>query len=256
MKDLKTAIIKFVTVAACSALWCGGVQTLLLAGPAGTNTPAGEGYLADLTALLSSDWPTNRTVNIVCHGHSVPAGYFKTPAVETFNAYPHLLHRGLKERFPNAVINVIVTAIGGENSEEGAKRFDSDVLSLKPDVVTLDYALNDRGIGLERAEKAWRVMIEKCRTRHIPVILLTPTLDLTAKLDDPQDPLNLHAVLIHRLAEDYHIGIADSLERFQQSIRNGVRPADLMSQGNHPNREGHALVATELLKWFMSHHVP
>jgi hypothetical protein len=97
--------------------------------------------LAEVSERLRAHWPTNRTVNIVCHGHSVPAGYFKTPVVETFNAYPHQLHRGLNDRFPHAVINVIVTAIGGEHSESGAKRFEQDVLSLRPDVVTIDYAL-------------------------------------------------------------------------------------------------------------------
>ena len=57
-------------------------------------------YLADILALLKKDWPDNRTVNIVCHGHSVPAGYFKTPTVDPMNSYPHLLHARLAERFP------------------------------------------------------------------------------------------------------------------------------------------------------------
>ena len=112
-------------------------------------------YLADVLSILREPWPENRTVNIVCHGHSVPAGYFATPAVDTFNAYPHLLHAGLKERFRNAVINVIVTAIGGENSSSGAERFERDVLCHRPDVVTIDYGLNDRGIGLDRATAGW-----------------------------------------------------------------------------------------------------
>src|SRR5665213_2969528 len=117
-------------------------------------------YLVNVCEELSKPWPKNRTVNIVCHGHSVPAGYFKTPEVRTFDGYPALLHQQLCRRFPHAVINVIVTAIGGENSESGALRFEGDVLSLRPDVVTIDYALNDRGIGLRRSEKAWRTMIE------------------------------------------------------------------------------------------------
>ena len=64
-------------------------------------------YLAGLSTAMQVLWPKNRTITIVCHGHSVPSGYFRTPVVDTFNAYPHLLHLGLKERFPNAVINVI-----------------------------------------------------------------------------------------------------------------------------------------------------
>jgi acyl-CoA thioesterase I len=207
-------------------------------------------YLAGVTRELEKSWPTNRTVNIVCHGHSVPSGYSRTPLVETFNAYPHLLHVGLCSRFPHAVINVIVTGIGGENSEQGAKRFMRDVLSLRPDVVTIDYALNDRNIGLARAEAAWRKMIEACLARKIPVLLLTPTADLKANLDDANDPLNQQAEQIRRLAAEYHVGLVDSLAQFRNFARAGGNLPALMAQPNHPNRKGHELVAAELLKWF------
>jgi acyl-CoA thioesterase-1 len=207
-------------------------------------------YLVDISAELKKAWPGNRAVDIVCHGHSVPAGYFKTPVVDTFNAYPHLLHVGLKEHFPNAVINVIVTAIGGENSVSGADRFERDVLSLRPDVVTIDYALNDRGLPLEQAAKAWSTMIEKAQAAKIKVILLTPTPDQASKLNDVNDPLNQHAEQIRKLAAQYHVGLVDSLEAFKQAIKSGAKLPDLMSQGNHPNRKGHDLVAAELLKWF------
>ena len=207
-------------------------------------------YLAGIAAELSVSWPKNHTVNIVCHGHSVPAGYFKTPAVHTFDAYPHLLHQGLCERYPHAVINVIVTAIGGEDSEQGAARFATSVLPLRPEVLTIDYALNDRRIGLARSEKAWRTMIEAALKQGIKVILLTPTGDLSAKLDDPQDLLNQHAALIRRLAAEYHVGLVDSLAQFQNYVRTGGHLEDIMAQVNHPNRKGHELVTTELLKWF------
>jgi lysophospholipase L1-like esterase len=209
-----------------------------------------ETYLAPVSTLLNAQWPTNRTVNIVCHGHSVPAGYFKTPVVDTFNAYPHLLHKALKEKFPNAVLNVIVTAIGGEESESGAKRFEQDVISMHPDVVTIDYALNDRRIGLKRAEDAWRSMITTALQRKIKLILLTPTPDIRANLDDPQDPLNQHAEQIRKLAREYHVGLADNLGRFQRTIRAGTKIEELMSQANHPNRAGHEIVLRELLLWF------
>ena len=207
-------------------------------------------YLASVCLELTKSWPANRTVNIVCHGHSVPAGYFRTPAVHTFEAYPYLLHRGLAERFPYAVINVIVTGIGGENSEQGAKRFRRDVLNLRPDVITIDYGLNDRAIGLARSEKAWRRMIEMALARHIKVILLTPTPDLTAHLDDPNDPLNEHAEQIRRLAAEYHVGLVDSLALFEAKVRSGTPLKTLMAQSNHPNYQGHQIVAAGLLNWF------
>ena len=207
-------------------------------------------YLADIVSELEKQWPDNHTITIVCHGHSVPAGYFKTPLVNTFNAYPHLLHQELKKRFPFAVINVIVTAIGGENSESGAARFASDVLPLKPDIVTIDYALNDRGLSLEKTKACWEDMIQQAKAANAKIFLLTPTPDKRADIDDPNDPLNQHAEQIRTLAQAHNVGLVDSYALFKQAIQNGIPLDDLMSQVNHPNRQGHDLVVNELIKWF------
>jgi len=210
-------------------------------------------YLADLVERLKVHWPDNETVNIVCHGHSVPAGYVASPLVDTFNAYPHLLHRGLKARFPYAVVNVIVTAVGGENSKSGATRFARDVLPHRPDVVTIDYGLNDRGLGPARAEKAWRMMVEAALAADVKIILMTPTPDLTQrqgyKGGDPGDLL-VHAAQIRELAGDYGVGLADSLAAFEAYVAAGNDLTDLLSWVNHPNRQGHELVARALLRWF------
>ena len=222
-----------------------------ITGPAGPLGPAvPSSYLASVVAELEKAWPRNRTVNIVCHGHSVPAGYFKTPVVDSFNAYPAGLHQKLKARFPLAVINVIVTAIGGENSVKGAARFARDVLSHRPDVVCIDYGLNDRASGLASARSAWVAMIESARAAGVKVILLSPTADTKARVEDPLDPLNQHAAQIRQLATDYGTGLVDSLGLFHAELRRGTRIEDLMSQFNHPNARGHALVALALLDWF------
>jgi acyl-CoA thioesterase-1 len=207
-------------------------------------------YLTELTELMKAKWPKNRTINIVCHGHSVPAGYFKTPVVDTFNAYPHLLHRALKERYPHAVINVIVTGIGGENSIRGAKRFEKDVLSLSPDLITIDYSLNDRGAGLEKAKEAWESMITTAKAKGIKVILLTPTEDTRSQSTDPKDPLAQHAEQVRKLAQEHEVALVDSLAAFQVYSKNEGKLADLMAQINHPNRKGHELVVAKLMEWF------
>jgi hypothetical protein len=95
-------------------------------------------------------------------------------------------------------------------------------------------------------------MITNALARDIKVILLTPTPDITAKLDDPKDPLNQHAEQIRRLAAEFHIGLAESLKAFEAKLKEGVPLKNLMAQSNHPNRAGHELVAAELLRWFPS----
>lgn len=211
-----------------------------------------ESYLAETKRELSAAWPHNRTIHVVCHGHSVPAGYFKTPVVDSLNAYPHLVHVGLKGRYPNAVLNVVVTAIGGETSAQGAERFERDVLAFAPAVVLIDYGLNDRRIGLEAAEGAWRKMIELAKSRGVKVLLLTPTGDTSARMGAPDDPLTLHAAQIRRLAAENEVGLVDSFGATMAYLATGGRLGDLMSQSNHPNRKGHELVAEEILKWFDS----
>ena len=207
-----------------------------------------KSYLQPLSTELMRIWPDNRTINIVCHGHSAPAGYAGFHVVDTFNAYPHLLHRMLKERYPMAVINVIVTAIGGECSASGEKRFASDVLPLRPDLITIDYALNDRYIGLEQAEQAWRSMIEQALARKIKVLLLTPGLEADCSTQNPELAV-AHAEQIRRLAAEYEVGLADCFEAFQQYCAKGGQISDLLSWINHCNRDGHRLIAREIFRW-------
>lgn len=114
-----------------------------------------ELYLEQIKAEMMVEWPKNRTINLVFHGHSVPAGYFKTPVVNTLASYPYIVLEQIKSKYPFTVVNIINTSIGGEHSESGEKRFESQVLNHTPDVVFIDYALNDRGIGLVRAKIAW-----------------------------------------------------------------------------------------------------
>lgn len=221
--------------------------------PNGASSPAPvdpANYLAEVAAISRVDWPKNRAVMIVCHGHSVPAGYFKTPVVNSLGSYPHHLRVGLAEKYPHAVINVVVTAIGGEDSEKGLQRFERDVMSLRPDVVTIDYGLNDRGMGLERAARAWRAMIERAQAGGAKVILLTPTPDTAAKWSDPADKLAQHAAQIRTLAREYQVALVDSYAAFQRHAMAGGVTESLMSQRNHPNEKGHALVSAALLAWF------
>lgn len=209
-------------------------------------------YLQDIISVLKAHYPENRTVNIVCHGHSVPAGYFATPMVDTFNAYPHLLLAGLKHRFPFAVINVIVTATCGENSDSGAQRFAEQVLCHRPDVITLDYGLNDRDIGLAKSRESWEEMIEKALANDTKVILLTPTGDISLSsswMGENKGLLEEHAVQIRDCASVFGVGLVDSLAAFQKYMEHG-KIEDLLSLGNHPNRKGHELVTEELLRWF------
>ena len=206
-------------------------------------------YLAEVKAELVKTWPKNRTINIVFHGHSVPSGYFRTPNVNTLQAYPYLTLGKVKELYPTAVVNSITSTIGGENAIQGQKRFKKTVLNHNPDVLLIDYALNDRSVGAEKAMKAWEKMVKLAVRKEIPVLLLTPTPDLNEDILADDTSLAMHAEAIRKLAEKYQVGLVD----LYQSFKKIAEKEDLkkyMAQNNHVNEIGHEVVANEIIKWF------
>lgn len=207
-------------------------------------------YLTELKTEMQNEWPKNRTINIVFHGHSVPSGYFKTPVVNTLSAYPNLTLQNLKTLYPFAVVNVIVTAIGGENSVTGAKRFQQDVLTHKPDIILIDYALNDRGLGLEKSYTAWDQMIHEAKNKNIKVILISPSPDQRVDYQNPDNELNKHRKQIIRLAKENQVGFVDSYQAFEFLYSDKEKLKEYMAQSNHPNEKGHELIANEIKKWF------
>ena len=207
-------------------------------------------YLEKIKAEMLVEWPKNRTINLVFHGHSVPAGYFKTPVVNTLASYPYLVLKDIKLAYPLTVVNIINTSIGGENSESGLKRFEADVLTHKPDVLFIDYALNDRGMGLERAKAAWEKMIRLALEKNIKVILLTPSPDQRVDIKDDLSILDQHANQIKELAKRFQIGLVDTYALFKNQVKSGNNLVDYMSQVNHPNEKGHQMITDEIMGYF------
>ncbi len=207
-------------------------------------------YLENLISDLQRQWPENRTINLVFHGHSVPAGYYVTPDIRTVDAYPHQVLRELKKIYPFAVINTIVTAIGGETSKSGAERFENDVLTHKPDVLFIDYVLNDRLISLKESKDSWEFMVKKTLEKNIKLFLLTPTPDEEVNLFDESTMLAELSNQVKELASKYNVGLIDSYQIFRELVNSGENLHDYMSQINHPNEKGHMLVTNKIIEYF------
>jgi len=210
----------------------------------------GDGYLASVKEELEKKWPDNRTINLVFHGHSVPSGYYTGGVVHRLDSYPFMAMESIKEQYPYAVINTITTSIGGEHSEQGAARFASEVLPHQPDVLFIDYALNDRAIGLSRAKKAWQKMIKLALQKDIKVIMLTPTPDTNVPILKEGNILEKHSEQIRNLADKYQVGLVESHKAFKRLVQSGENLDDYMAQANHPNRSGHAIVAKLISEFF------
>lgn len=212
---------------------------------------ASDHYLDSLKKELKIKWPNNRTVNLVFHGHSVPTGYTTRGVVDRTNSYPYRTLKKVNDFYPYSVVNTITTSIGGEQAEQGAKRFKEEVLIYKPDVLFIDYALNDRSIGLERAKIAWSQMIEEALEYGTKVILLTPTPDLKEDISSDDAELAKHSEQIRALAKTYNVGLVDSYSLFKKLAE--TEPLQgYMSQNNHINQKGHQFVADAISEYFIT----
>lgn len=211
----------------------------------------GYDSLAGVRAELVKVWPANRTINIVFHGHSCPAGYGANHEVHTLDAYPHQVLEGLKKVYPYAVINVITTAIGGENAVRGVKRMERDVLPLHPDVLFIDYSLNDVGGNMDTVRMAWERMIEMAQANGIKVVLLTPSADQRIDYCQAGNIAEKHAEQVRKLAARYHTGLIDSYVLFRKKACEDKTLVNYMASVNHPNRAGHEMIAKAILPLFL-----
>ncbi|WP_209309710.1 SGNH/GDSL hydrolase family protein [Tamlana crocina] len=211
--------------------------------------PHSAHYLDSLKTELKVKWPNNRTINLVFHGHSVPTGYTTRGVLDRINAYPYRTLKKVNDFYPYSVVNTITTSIGGEQAEQGAKRFKEEVLIYKPDVLFIDYALNDRKMGVERAKVAWEQMIKEALEYGTKVILLTPTPDTREDIASNESPLAKHSELIRDLANKYKVGLVDSYALFKKLAE--TEPLEgYMSQSNHINMKGHQFVADAIFEYF------
>ena len=68
-------------------------------------------------------------------------------ASNTFKNYPNRILSWFKKTFPNIEVTLINAGIGATTSAMGAYRINEDVLSFDPDLIILEFAVNDNGNG-------------------------------------------------------------------------------------------------------------
>lgn len=93
-------------------------------------------------------------------------------------------------------------------------------------------------------------MIRAAKKQGVPVVLLTPTGDLKADGKNPEDPLEVRAKLIRKLAEEEGVFLADVYAEWRTELEKGTPQESLMSQVNHPNLQGHQLAAGVICRLF------
>jgi lysophospholipase L1-like esterase len=172
-------------------------------------------------------------------------------------SYPFLLSAQLGYRFAERNLTFLNRGISGNQVLDLEKRWKTDVLDLKPDVLSILIGINDtffsKGETFEQFEPTYDKLIADTLAAlpGVRIILGEPFLLPVGKFKDnfPSQlaELKKRQDAAARLAAKYHL----PLIRYQQAYDAACKraPADHWCwDGIHPHYAGHALMAEEWLK--------
>lgn len=154
--------------------------------------------------------------------------------------YAYLVYEWWKKSFPNAAFSFVNGGIGGTTSHYGGARAWKDVLCYRPDIVTVDFSVNDD--ANEFFEETYEGTLRR--------LLAAPSSPAVVVLNNVFYDTGKNA-------QDYHNRIADHYGIPHVSIKDIVYPdvesgkivrADITPDNLHPNDKGHRLVADEICK--------
>jgi lysophospholipase L1-like esterase len=201
--------------------------------------------------------------SITAQGWGNPAGYVK------------LIIAGLEAN--GIKIVAIPAGIGGHKSNDMLARVDRDVLSKKPQWMTLSCGVNDvwhgnKGVPLNDAqaaahsyekrssiepdkgtyEKNITQVVDKALSAGVQVVLLTATVIKEDLGNDDNKKLAPYNEFLRKLAKEKRLPLADLNAMFQERIKAANQPGTnaFTIDGVHMNIEGNKIMATGVLQAF------
>lgn len=154
--------------------------------------------------------------------------------------YAYLVYEWWKKSFPNAAFSFVNGGIGGTTSHYGGARAWKDVLCYRPDIVTVDFSVNDD--ANEFFEETYEGMLRR--------LLAAPSAPAVVVLNNVFYDTGKNAQNYHnRIADHYgipHVSIKDTVYPDVESGK--IVRADITPDNLHPNDKGHRLVADEICK--------
>jgi lysophospholipase L1-like esterase len=197
------------------------------------------------TEKTLADLKNGCNVAIVAFGDSITAGF----AVR--RGFPFFWREMLQQKYPEARLELINSGISGDTTLDGLARLDWAVLSYEPDLVTINFGINDcvLGLGLEEFEMNFVEIVRRIRAGPDSEILLLSSQPLETP---PYDKIvRDYYQTIERVAKEMDVGFVDVYEAWMERVRAGTPLGSMIIPGlDHPNEAGYTIIAEELMKLF------
>jgi len=196
-------------------------------------------YLDNTLVKLQS----TEKMTIVALGDSLTSGWMVA------RGYTEFLCDMLMGRYPKVGIKIINSGIPGDTAPGGLYRLQQDVVSYAPDLVLVQFALNDAfcGCSLGEYRRSIEAIIERIRQESsAEVLLLTSTL--------PADPEERGVVApfyaeLKQISKDCACAIVTVDEHWGDAIAGGCDHEQLVLHDRvHPSEAGYRLMAEAVMR--------
>ncbi len=158
---------------------------------------------------------------------------------------------------PDVRIRVLNTGISGNRVIDLASRWQTDVLALEPDWLSVLIGINDvwcqfdpvldpSQVTIERYESVYRRLLERTRPTLKGLVLMGPYLIEPNPNDPMRTRMNAYGHVVNRLAADFDAVFVDLQAAFNRYLSH--RPAQSLCDDRvHPNKTGHMIIARAFL---------
>ena len=201
---------------------------------------------------------TGQKVRILAWGDSVTDSVH----LPTADRWQEQFVERLRQKFPNADIELLTEAWGGRTSDiyrkeppGSPKNYAEKVLALKPDLIISEF-VNDSGMHGEYLNKRYSEILADFKGIGAEWIILTPhyvrvdrmNFKSEKNIDDDPRP---YTKSVREFCAKNNVALADSAKRYGRLWRQGIPYSTLMSNDiNHPNKVGLTIFADALMELF------
>jgi lysophospholipase L1-like esterase len=202
------------------------------------------------TMALAAELQVKDGQKIAFMGDSITAGGAKP------KGYVSLTIKGLEANGVKAM--AIPAGISGHKSNQMLARLENDVLSKKPDWMTLSCGVNDvwhgaRGVSLEDYKVNITKIVDQCQAAGVKVMILTSTMIKETQTNELNQKLVPYNEFLRTLATEKKCLLADLNADMQAAIAKAGpdRKGNILTgDGVHMNPAGNEMMALGVLKAF------
>jgi lysophospholipase L1-like esterase len=175
------------------------------------------------------------------------------------NGYVSLIDALLQSVYPERLIRVVNMGISGNTVRDLKNRWQTDVLDLRPDWLSVMIGINDVWrqfdhprmpeihVRIDEYEETLRSLIAKTRPQVKGLVLMTPFYIEPNKNDAMRAMMDQYGQAVERIAREQDclfVNTQAAFDRVLQSVYSGSLAWDRV----HPNRAGHMVIARAFLQ--------